>query len=386
MAIVAHLSLLRSLAAAAGAILVAGFTTPASAARPIDCPLRDQSYSLDSPLIDILIKPEAKAVFDRNAPPTLRSLPAWIQGTTPPTFASILSLRALVGGKGMTDTALRTLDRDLRALPVTPADKEQRCARYDVDQPKLVAAPGKPRFLLFEKITGFRDGPSVDAAHTALLALATRNGWTIVTTDKGGAITPALLRRFDAVIWNNVSGDVLTLGQRKAFKSYIEGGGGFVGIHGSGGDPSYFWDWYADTLIGARFLGHPMGPQFQDARVRVEDGASAVTRGLPREWTMKDEWYSFKTNPRTNGAHVLATLDESTYSPVEGAVNLRMGDDHPIAWIRCITNGRSFYSAIGHRPETYSEPHNVTLLEQGLRWAAGAGASRCRAGKEVVAP
>src|SRR4051812_42091890 len=106
MTIVAHLSLLRSVAAAAGASLVAGFTTPASAARPIDCPLRDQPYSLDSPLIDILIKPEAKAVFDRNAPPTLRTLPAWIQGTTPPTFASILSLRALVGGKGMTDTAL----------------------------------------------------------------------------------------------------------------------------------------------------------------------------------------------------------------------------------------------------------------------------------------
>src|SRR4051812_42574906 len=83
-AIVAHLSLLRSLAAAAGAILVAGFTTPASAARPIDCPLRDQAYSLDSPVIDILIKPEAKAVFDRNAPPALKSLPAWLQGTTPP--------------------------------------------------------------------------------------------------------------------------------------------------------------------------------------------------------------------------------------------------------------------------------------------------------------
>ena len=40
---------------------------------------------------------------------------------------------------------------------------------------------------------------------------------------------------------------------------------------------------------------------------------------------MNDEWYSFKTNPRANGAHVLATLDESTYSPGEGSVNLRMG-------------------------------------------------------------
>ena len=386
MAIVAHLGIFRSLAAAVAAILVAGFATPASAARPIDCPLRDQAYSLDSPLIDILITPEAKAVVDRVAPTVLQRLPSWIQGTTPPTFASILSLRALVGNKRMSDTALGELDRSLRAIPVTLADKELRCARYDVDQPKLLAPPGKPRFLLFEKITGFRDGPSVDAAHAALMAMAARNGWAIVTTDKGGAITPATLRTFDAVIWNNISGDVLTLGQRKALQHYIEGGGGFVAVHGSGGDPSYFWDWYADTLIGARFLGHPMGPQFQDARVHIDDGASAITQGLPREWTMNDEWYSFKANPRASGAHVLATLDESTYSPVEGAVNLRMGADHPIAWTRCIANGRSFYSAIGHRPETYTEPHNVTLLEQGLRWAAGAGASRCLAGKEVAAP
>ena len=29
-----------------------------------------------------------------------------------------------------------------------------------------------------------------------------------------------------------------------------------------------------------------------------------------------------------------------------------------------------FYSAIGHRPETYSQPQNVTLLEAAIEWAA----------------
>lgn len=379
------MGVVRSLTPAAIATLAASFAAPASAARPIDCPLRDQPYSVDSPLIDVLINPQAKAAVDRDAPALLQSLPPRFFGTTPPTFASILTLRTLVGLKRSPDTALPALDRSLRAIPVTPADKQQRCARYDTDQPAITVPSGKPRFLLFEKITGFRDGPSVDAAHAALLAMAARNGWAIVATDKGGAITPAILHKFDAVIWNNISGDVLTLRQRAALRHYIEGGGGFVGIHGAGGDPTYFWDWYADTLIGARFLGHPMGPQFQDARVHIEDKAAAITQGLPPEWTMNDEWYSFRTDPRAGGAHILATLDESTYSPVEMGLNIRMGD-HPIAWTRCIANGRSFYSAIGHRPEIYAEPHNVTLLEQGLRWAAGAGASRCRGGKETAAP
>jgi len=62
-----------------------------------------------------------------------------------------------------------------------------------------------------------------------------------------------------------------------------------------------------------------------------------------------------------------------------GGQDLRMGD-HPIAWAKCIGDGRSFYTAIGHRPESYSEPHVVKLLEQAITWAAGTGETRCRAG------
>jgi uncharacterized protein len=90
---------------------------------------------------------------------------------------------------------------------------------------------------------------------------------------------------------------------------------------------------------------------------------------LPSEWRMTDEWYSFRTNPRTIGANVLLTLDESTYKP-DGpmGMDLRMGD-HPLAWTNCLGQGRIFYSAIGHRPETYSHPQNVALLEAAVGWA-----------------
>jgi type 1 glutamine amidotransferase len=48
--------------------------------------------------------------------------------------------------------------------------------------------------------------------------------------------------------------------------------------------------------------------------------------------------------------------------------DLRMGD-HPIAWTRCVGRGRSFYSAIGHRPQTYSDPTYRTMLESAIGWA-----------------
>jgi uncharacterized protein len=53
--------------------------------------------------------------------------------------------------------------------------------------------------------------------------------------------------------------------------------------------------------------------------------------------------------------------------------------DHPIAWTQCLGKGRSFYTAIGHRPESYSEPNTYKLMQQGVAWAAGLGQSSCRA-------
>jgi type 1 glutamine amidotransferase len=192
---------------------------------------------------------------------------------------------------------------------------------------------------------------------------------------------PSVLRQFDVVIWNNVSGDVLTLSQRKAFRAYMQRGGGFVGVHGAGGDPAYFWNWYVDELIGARFIGHPDDPQFRDARITVADNTASIGVGLPREWTMNDEWYSFQKSPRAAGATVIASLDERSYSPgsgVFGGPPLAMGADHPIAWTRCVGKGRSFYSAIGHRPQTYTDTAHMHLLEQAIQWAAQGSCARNR--------
>jgi type 1 glutamine amidotransferase len=353
-------------------------STAASAAAPVtDCPLRDAPFSIDSPLVDILLSPAAKAVMEKAAPGRFSKIPPRFAGTTPPTFTAILTLREASMFTGLKPEALPAIDGELRALPVTAADKAARCARYDNDRPAFNLPAGKPHLLLFEKINGFKDEPSVNAAHAAFLAMAERKGWAIAVTDKGGAFNPATLRQFDAVIWNNISGDVLTLSQRRAFQGWLENGGAFVGIHGTDGDPVAFWPWFTDTLIGARFLAHPMAPQFQDARVAIDDASHPIAKALPREWTMSDEWYSFKTNPRAAGARVIATLDESTYNP-EGMMkmNLRMGD-HPIAWTNCIGKGRMFYSAIGHRPETYVEPHHVALLEAAIDWAAVSGKRDC---------
>ena len=365
------------------ALASAAITAPAVARPVTDCPLRDTPFSTSLPVIDLMLSPAAKAVLDKHMAGLSTQLPPRMFGTTPPSFAAIITLKELGGmtGKGEAEMApkLEAIDADLAKLPVTPADHVARCARYDNDRPALSLPAGRPRLLLFEKINGFKDTPSIEAAHAAFLDLARTNGWAIVSTDKGGAITSATLRRFDAVIWNNISGDVLTLSQRAALKGWLEHGGAFLAVHGSAGDPVYWWDWYVDGLIGARFSGHPFPRQFQAARVVLDDPASPIAAGLPSEWTLTEEWYSFRNNPRASGAHVIATLDESTYVPeFVGGKSLRMGADHPIAWTRCVGRGRMFYSAIGHRPEMYAEPVYRRMLTNAVGWATGAGKDECR--------
>ncbi len=363
--------MIRKVLACAAALGAFAFAPAVSARAVTDCPNRDAPFSAQSPLVDLLLSPVARVVLDKAMPGRLAKLPPMFAGTAPPTFAAILTLNEAGRFTGLTGEQIVPIDAELRKLPVTAADKVARCARYDNEVPKLDLVRGKPRLLVFEKINGFKDVPSVDAAHAAIVQMAQRKGWSVAFTDKGGVFNARTLRGVDAVIWNNISGDVLTLSQRASFKHWLEQGGAFVAMHGSAGDPVYFWDWYPDRLIGARFAGHPMDPQFQEARIAVNP-AHPLATGLPAEWRMTDEWYSFKTNPRAVGANVLLTLDESTYSPVGFGQELRMGADHPLAWTNCIGRGRMFYSAIGHRPETYVEPNHVRLLESAIEWAATA--------------
>jgi uncharacterized protein len=196
-------------------------------------------------------------------------------------------------------------------------------------------------------------------------------------TENGAVFNPSQLSRFNATVWNNTSGDTLNDEQRAAFRSYIENGGGFVGIHGAGGDPRYAWRWYVETLIGEQFKGHPLNPQFQRATIHVEDRADPATLTLPETWERIDEWYSFENSPRTRGFHVLATLDERTYHPKMLWKDVSMGADHPVIWKHCVGKGRVFYSALGHSASTYEEPLHLALLEGAIAWAVGVEGDNC---------
>ena len=252
---------------------------------------------------------------------------------------------------------------------------------YESEPPELPADLGSPAILVFTKTNGFRHEEAIPAGLALIESVAAERGWSLFHTESGAAFTAEILDRFAVTVWHNTSGDTLSPDQREAFESWLLAGGGFVGLHGAGGDPTYDWPWYVDELLGAQFIGHPMGPQFQEGTLVVEDRSHPATRDLPARFSHIEEWYSFDRSPRGQGFRILASVDESSYSPELHLLwmeeDLRMGEDHPIVWWRCLGKGRSLFSALGHQGVAYQRPEMRSLLSGAIAWAAGLDGPGC---------
>jgi type 1 glutamine amidotransferase len=241
-------------------------------------------------------------------------------------------------------------------------------------------APALPKFhkrhavLVFGKTNGYRDDEQNVAANAALNEIVAGKSRDVFITENAATFNPKQLKQFDVVVLNSISGNVFLPEQREAFKHWIESGGGVVALHGSGGDHHYDWQWYVEVMLGAQFIGHTNSPnQFQPGVIRIQDRKHPATVDIPVEWQRTEEWYSFDHIPTGYHTHILAVLDESTYHPEPKQV---MGT-HPIIWTRCIGRGRVFFSALGHKAETYAEPLHLKLISGAIDWASQAHNKGC---------
>jgi len=235
---------------------------------------------------------------------------------------------------------------------------------FDHQPPEIVAATNEFAVLGFSKTNGYRHHLAIPAARDLLDEISAKNNWFIFHTENAAVFNIEQLKLFDVVVLNNTSGTIYTTEQQQAFVEYIETGGGIVAIHAAGGDPSYDWNWYVDELIRAQFVDHPMKKQFQQGVLNVETKGHPVVAHIDSPWERIDEWYNFEDSPRPR-VNVLLTIDETSYDPERSP----MGDDHPMAWWHRIGSGKVVYSALGHVPETYSEPPYKQMLVQAIIFA-----------------
>ncbi|WP_158564241.1 ThuA domain-containing protein [Jiangella anatolica] len=227
--------------------------------------------------------------------------------------------------------------------------------------------------LIFTKTTQFRHTEAITQGVPVLQAAFEAAGITSEHTEDSSIFNDEDLAHFDALVMFQASGDPWTAEEKAAMERYQQAGGGIVAIHNAA-DMRGNYAWW-DNLIGSLMPGHAAtgtSPGLPGT-VRIEDGTHPSTTHLPQRWARADEWYNFSTNVRGT-AHVLATMDETTYDPGGNA----QGYDHPISWCKPYDGGRAWVTAMGHFGAHYTqEPDFVQHIVGGVQYAAGVAEGDC---------
>ena len=204
---------------------------------------------------------------------------------------------------------------------------------------------------------GFRHDSIATARQVVTSLGSSSGGFTVTATEDIASISAASLANYDVLFFALTSGELaFTAEQRAAILSFVASGKGFLGAH-SATDTLYEWPEYG-ALIGAYFQEHPWT---RVASVVVEDRTHAATAGLGERFSIEEEFYTFRENPRSR-VQVLLRLD---------AASVGSSGDYPLAWVRSHGAGRVYYNALGHFPATWSDPRFQQQIAGAIRWAAG---------------
>ncbi|GGH15621.1 ThuA domain-containing protein [Silvibacterium dinghuense] len=213
--------------------------------------------------------------------------------------------------------------------------------------------------------------PFVDAAKVWLTQEAQQDHFTVDYIEDTKPIDAAFLARYRVFIELNYPPYHWTPTAAAAFTSAIENGSiGWIGFHHAGllGEFDGFpmWQWFSNFMGGIRWTNYIA--TFASANVHIEDAQHPVMRGVPAVFPVRDEeWYTWDKSPRPN-VHVLATVDESSYTPDS---KIKMGGDHPVVWTNEHVKARNVYIFMGHHPDLFENTAFTTLFHNSILWTSG---------------
>jgi uncharacterized protein (TIGR03437 family) len=225
---------------------------------------------------------------------------------------------------------------------------------------------GQRRILYVTATYGFRHGDAIEASKEVFQEIARQSGGALAIdhTENVALLTADNLRNYDAVYFYT-SGELPLSDRQKAdLLAFVRSGKGFGGSH-SATDCLYTWPEYGD-MIGGYFDGHPWT---QEAAVNVEDPQSPLSPTTAPGFRFFEEFYQFRAFSRDR-VRVLLTLDSRSVDMAAPGINRKDGD-FALAWIRPYGNGRVFYSAFGHFPDSFRLQPVRTMLGKALLWLAG---------------
>ncbi len=263
--------------------------------------------------------------------------------------------------------------------------------------PIAFADQTQPRkVLFFSKSSNFehavikRNDGKPSFVENILAELGSRHGITFTFSKDGSLFNPEYLDEFDAYMFYT-SGDLLSAGKdgnppitaagKSAFLDAIKNGKGFVGVHSATDtfhtgetaqtDTNRPRTWRYRNLgdkadpytrmIGAEFIIHSVQ---QIATMRVIDAQFPGMEKRGPSFQMMEEWYSL--TDFSKDLHVLLVQETQGMTGIP-----YQRPPYPATWARAHGKGRVFYSSMGHRQQTWTNPAFQEILLGGLAWTAG---------------
>jgi hypothetical protein len=164
--------------------------------------------------------------------------------------------------------------------------------------------------------------------------------------------------------------------RRTAIQTAIEGGVGYFHLHGSGDDETRAWSWYTNTLHPMNYASHGAntnGPVYKNPAEKDHIVSQNVlvtgmdeTRSVPTSLDgsgnevltsepirlIRNEWYRFGNDIRTDPAHASKVTVLSLYDPrgltAELAAQYRRKGGNMYTYLFKVGNGMSHYLPAGH--------------------------------------
>jgi uncharacterized protein len=212
--------------------------------------------------------------------------------------------------------------------------------------------------------------PFVDAAKIWLQKEAKADHFAVDYVEDTKLIDEEYLSHYQLFIQLNYPPYNWTPVAAAAFTKAIESGSiGWIGFHHATllgeFDGFAMWPWFSQFMGDIRFERYI--PTFANGTVTVEAPDHPAMKGLPLHFTIEnEEWYTWSESPRRK-VHVLASVDEKTYSPDTA---IKMGD-HPVIWSNEHVKARNIYIFMGHHPELFQNSAFTTLFHNSILWASG---------------
>jgi len=226
--------------------------------------------------------------------------------------------------------------------------------------------------IFYHVAAGVRPHANREFGVAALTRALEQRGYEVTSSEDPATMQNGFqLRGYDAIVFFNTGRDALdSLGQM-ALRIYVEGGGGFVGIHNAFGT-NFNWSWYEGLLGGAQLYDHA---PLQPAQLIVHSTADVSTSQLPDDLAFTDEFYNLRPDPLTGeDVRLLLSVDESTMSKGTRGYYGHPGFGaaiHPVSWCHYYDGGRAWLTTLGHSEEIFEDSNFLQHVVGGIESAMG---------------